>query len=352
SIAHQPPDRGKFTAEVEGSHPMPCRKHDDLRRTIEKKRIDSNGKGIDAPLPEGCECRIDLSNGTRVEDYHLPPDIGSRGPDVVQLSIDIRHIRIDENADGRCIGSQLTQEPEPLRLQLSLKPAVAGEIAAGPMQVGNQPAADWIRCDGKDNGEGWGCGLGEKRSNITADGNNDCNLPADEIGGQCSKPTVISLRPAVFDRHAAAFDKTGVIQPLSNDSDQECIGRPRTAAQDTDNRKLLLCARREWQRSRAANQRDELATFQRIEFAFGPRQPGPDCSISNWRGAVSGCPSPNIHLRGFFTSITPQVPAAVTPPSATSSKINSGVPIGVIRSNYRPPLDTLSSIPKQKSTNG
>src|SRR5215813_12146380 len=152
SIAHQPPDGGKFTAEVEGSHPMPCRKHDDLRRTIEKKRIDSNGKGIDALLPEGCERRIDLGNGTRVEDYDLPPDIGSRGPNVVQLSIDIRHIRIDENADGRCIGSQLTQEPEPLRLQLSLKPAVAGAIAAGPMQVGNQPAADWIRCDGKDHG--------------------------------------------------------------------------------------------------------------------------------------------------------------------------------------------------------
>src|SRR5262245_3132667 len=130
----------------------PCRKHDDLRRTIEKERIDSNGKGIDALLPEGRECCIDLGNGTRVEDYHLAPDIGGRGPNVVQLSIDMRHIRIDENADGRCIGSQLTQEPEPLRLQLGDKYADAGEIAAGPMQVGNQPAADRIRCDSKDHG--------------------------------------------------------------------------------------------------------------------------------------------------------------------------------------------------------
>src|SRR5499425_1663808 len=102
-------------------------------------------------------------------------------------------------------------------------------------------------------------GFGCKRSNIAADGNNDCNLPADEIGGQCSKPTVISLRPAVFDRHVAAFDKAGVIQSLSNDSDQECIGRPRTAAQDTYNWKLLLCARRERPRSCTAKQRDELA---------------------------------------------------------------------------------------------
>jgi hypothetical protein len=73
--------------------------------------------------------------------------------------------------------------------------------------------------------------------------------------------TVISLRPAVFDRHIAAFDKASVIQSLSNDSDQECIGRPRTAAQDTDNRKLLLRARRERpRRRRAAEKRDELAT--------------------------------------------------------------------------------------------
>ena len=81
------------------------------------------------------------------------------------------------------------------------------------MQVGNQPAADWIRSDGKDHGQGGGCGLRCKRSNIAADCNDNCNLPADEISGQCSEPVVISLRPAVFDRYVAAFDKTGAIQP-------------------------------------------------------------------------------------------------------------------------------------------
>src|SRR5258708_37842122 len=38
----------------------------------------------------------------------------------------------------------------------------------------------------------------------------------------------------------------------------------------------------------------------------------------------------DIHLRGFFSSITAHVAAAVIPPSATSSKTSSGVPIGVI----------------------
>ena len=47
--------------------------------------------------------------------------------------------------------------------------------------------------------------------------------------------------------------------------DQECIGRPRTAAQDTDNRKLLLCASRKRRLGRnTAEQRDKLAPFHSI----------------------------------------------------------------------------------------
>src|SRR5262249_59706108 len=109
--------------------------------------------------------------------------------------------------------------------------------------------------------EGGGCGLSGKRSNITADRNDNCNLPADEISGQWSEPVVISLCPAVFDRHVAVFNKTGVIQPLSNDCEQECISCPRTAAQDSDRRhRRLLRPHRQRPRSRrAAEKRDELA---------------------------------------------------------------------------------------------
>ncbi len=90
-------------------------------------------------------------------------------------------IRVDDNADGRCIGSQLAQEPEPLRLQLGLKPAKSGEIAAGSMQVGNQPAADRIRSRSAKTTVRWRSRPWLQRSNIAADGNNDRNLAADEI---------------------------------------------------------------------------------------------------------------------------------------------------------------------------
>jgi hypothetical protein len=57
------------------------------------------------------------------------------------------------------------------------------------------------------------------------------------------------------------------------------------------------------------------------------------CERFGWRRG-SACSRKNIkqiHLRGFFSSITPHVAAAVIPPSATSSKTSSGVPIGIIR---------------------
>src|SRR5262249_54367502 len=58
----------------------------------------------------------------------------------------------------------------------------------------------------------------------------------------------------------------------------------------------------------------------------------------------------HIHLRGFFSSITAQVAAAIFPPKATSNKTNSGDPNCVNFTNYRS-LDPLISIPKHKSTN-
>jgi hypothetical protein len=51
----------------------------------------------------------------------------------------------------------------------------------------------------------------------------------------------------------------------------------------------------------------------------------------------------DIHLRGFFSSITAHVAAAVIPPSATSSKTSSGVPIGVILATRVRPLARASA---------
>src|SRR5262249_29130417 len=64
----------------------------------------------------------------------------------------------------------------------------------------------------------------------------------------------------------------------------------RSAAEVADDRhRLLLRARRKRARHRrAAEQGDELASFQLIEEHPVPYQPGPDGRISNWPWSVSG----------------------------------------------------------------
>ena len=59
----------------------------------------------------------------------------------------------------------------------------------------------------------------------------------------------------------------------------------------------------------------------------------------------------HIHLRGFFSSITPHVAAAVIPPSATSSKTSSGVPIGVILATRVRPL-ARTQVPLRPAASG
>jgi hypothetical protein len=59
----------------------------------------------------------------------------------------------------------------------------------------------------------------------------------------------------------------------------------------------------------------------------------------------------HIHLRGFFSSITAHVAAAVIPASATSSKTSSGVPIGVILATRVRPL-ARTQIPLRPAASG
>jgi hypothetical protein len=97
----------------------------------------------------------------------------------------------------------------------------------------------------------------------------------------------------------------------------------------------LLRARRERPRGRSAAKKGyELTALQLIELHFIPASQGQVAGYRIGEGASSPrhgeTESFDIHLRGFFSSITAQVAAAVIPPSATSSKTSSGVPIGVI----------------------
>src|SRR5262249_8294734 len=67
------------------------------------------------------------------------------------------------------------------------------------------------------------------------------------------------LRPAVFDRHVLAFDNAGFLQALA-ESAHTILERVRCGVEKPDHwHHRLLRARRKRPRSRAAEQRDEVA---------------------------------------------------------------------------------------------
>src|SRR5262249_35990187 len=70
------------------------------------------------------------------------------------------------------------------------------------------------------------------------------------------------LRPAVFDRHILAFDKTSLSQSLAKRQQTGGVQIGRIAAKKPDHRqRRLLRARRERPRGRAADEGDERAAF-------------------------------------------------------------------------------------------
>jgi hypothetical protein len=96
----------------------------------------------------------------------------------------------------------------------------------------------------------------------------------------------LALSPAVFNRHAAAFDKTSFAQALAKRGRQEAVSALRRFAIEPSNyrpRRLLPARRKRPRGRRAAEQSNEAAPFQLIEF----RQALPFGRLAAYRRAVT-----------------------------------------------------------------
>src|SRR6516162_975704 len=94
---------------------------------------------------------------------------------------------------------------------------------------------------------------------------NDIDFQSNELGCQLGEAFAASLRPAIFDREIAAVDPAEIAHSLHEGGGPLALRRRATRSEQSDSRHLrLLCARRERPRSRAAEQRDELAALHSI----------------------------------------------------------------------------------------
>src|SRR6516162_8911188 len=104
---------------------------------------------------------------------------------------------------------------------------------------------------------------------------NDSNFELDKLNRNLGVAVAAVLRPARLDRDRATLDPTEFAQSMRKSGGPQSVGRRRGRAQEPDRRQLarLLRPRRERPSGgRAAEQRNELATFQLIELHSVPSQ--------------------------------------------------------------------------------
>ena len=199
----------------------------------------------------------------------LSPSARAAGCSSLRLHLGVGIGRIDERADGRRRRDQAVQQLQPLRLQLHAQRGHAGEIAARPVQAGDQPERDRIGAGEEHDRNGPGRGLGGEHAEHLAGDGDHRDLSADQVGRQRRQPVVLLLRPAIFDRDVAALDIAGFAQALAERVQPARVAAGGGAAQEADHRQRRLRARgqRPGNRRRgrrAAEQRDELAPLHSI----------------------------------------------------------------------------------------
>jgi hypothetical protein len=179
-------------------------------------------------------------------DNDLLPEHARRRKRVVQHLLAHHSSYIGKIADGCRSGDHLAQKLEPLCGQLSSEEGHSGDVAARPVEAGDQAQPHRIGAEHEDDWYRRGGGLCRERWSGAAACDDQGHLTASQIGRQFRQPIGLIVRPAIFDRHILALDVAGLFQPMA-----ECgqllrirIGEGRVQEPDHRHRGLLR-ARRE-----------------------------------------------------------------------------------------------------------
>jgi len=157
-----------------------------------------------------------------------------------------------------------SQQLQPLRFELHAHHGDPGDVAARPVEAGNEGELERVGGHVEDDWNGRRCRLGGHRRRGTADRNDRRNVPVDQLRRQRRQAIVMTLRPAVFEPHILTFDIAGRFQALMNRGHIARVRRGRRRAEKTDYRHLLRARRERPGGRRAADERDELPPFHSI----------------------------------------------------------------------------------------
>jgi len=132
-------------------------------------------------------------------------------------------------------------------------------LPPGRLRAGDETSCDWVNADENDDRNRRSRRLGSECRRSAAGCHDHGHLTANEIGRQRRQPIIMTLRPAVFDRHVPAFNEAGFPQALVETLHEIRDGVERHTVEKPDHRHRLLRARGERKTSRTSNERDEFA---------------------------------------------------------------------------------------------
>src|SRR5262249_53341995 len=96
------------------------------------------------------------------------------------------------------------QEPKLLCPKFRRDEADTGDVAARPVEAGDEAVPDWVAAGCEDDRYRRGCGLGcNCRQGVVR--SDHCHLTAYQIGCELGQSIVLVLRPAILDRHILAL---------------------------------------------------------------------------------------------------------------------------------------------------
>ena len=87
-------------------------------------------------------------------------------------------------------------------------------LPPGRARLATRPRLDRVAADDEDDRDRRGCAF-RRECRRGAARHDHVDLAADEVGGQCGQPIIVTLRPAVFDRHVLSLDIAGFAQSLA-----------------------------------------------------------------------------------------------------------------------------------------
>src|SRR5262249_31102332 len=214
-----------------------------------------------AGLDDACEGSIEFAFTPGGHRHNFLSDGAACVLHVARLDDRLRAIWINQCGSDTGTGNHLRIHLQPVRADPVGEERQAGQVAAGPVKAGYKTHYYWVAADHEhDRG---GRGSAAERFHRWRVAYDHRHVATDYVGRQGRQLIQLIVRPPLLDRYVLALYESRLAQALEESCHdvRKRLGRCATEKPDHRHRRLLRARRERPRNSRAADKRDELATF-------------------------------------------------------------------------------------------